>query len=323
MNALKITREPKSSLLVRFDEKGTRTLFKKRDKYKLIIRREDFNTRISSLKGKFSIDFIPADILTADDLDALDAVHNHSVNIVCIDRIPPLLSLRFEDRLPKTNIPYPNLKDCSWRDFFLSFSKGLEHLDTLLADEYASGKTIYPPKENIFEALRLTPPAKIKVILIGQDPYHRKGEAHGLAFSCQTHIPPSLRNVYEELKREGFSRPATGDLTEWALKGVLCLNTSLTVVEGRPNSHMGIWRPFTEHLLQFINSSPYCQRIVVMAWGKHAEDVSKVFLKNPHISVIVAGHPSPLNTAWPFIGSSVFSKANTKLRAWGFKNMFN
>jgi len=174
---------------------------------------------------------------------------------------------------------------------------------------------IYPPQDLIFNALKLTPYKDVKVVIVGQDPYHGEGEAHGLSFSVQKGIklPPSLKNIYKELYDDLNIKPSTdGDLTKWAKEGVLLLNATLTVKKDTPNSHSKIgWEPFTDYIIKKLNSKE--EPIVFILWGNFAKSKKK-FITNPKHLVIESAHPSPFSASYGFFGSKPFSKTNTFLR---------
>jgi uracil-DNA glycosylase len=178
--------------------------------------------------------------------------------------------------------------------------------------EYASG-TVYPPGDDIFNAFHLTPLKDVKVVIIGQDPYHEPGQAHGLAFSvkARVEIPPSLRNVYKELNDDiGFRIPNHGCLTEWAKRGVLLLNTTLTVRAHMANSHKDCgWRSFTDEIIRLLSLRE--EPMVFLLWGAYAR--SKAPLIAPRHLVLQAPHPSPLSANNGFFGCRHFSKTNAFL----------
>ncbi len=178
-----------------------------------------------------------------------------------------------------------------------------------LIEEY-SLYDVYPKKEDIFQALKLTDYDDAKVIILGQDPYHNPGQANGLAFSVNrgVRVPPSLVNIYKELHRDiGFEIPSHGDLTELAKRGVLLLNTSLTVRAHRANSHANIgWQILTDRIIEILGASK--DKRVFMLWGANAR--KKKHLINEHHLVLEAVHPSPLSAHRGFIGCAHFSKAN-------------
>ena len=180
-------------------------------------------------------------------------------------------------------------------------------------EEY-SKTAVYPPAEDIFNAMHLTPLSKVKVLILGQDPYHGDRQAHGLSFSVmpKTDIPPSLQNIYQELHDDlGCTIPNNGYLKKWAEQGVLLLNTVLTVRAHQPNSHQGHgWEHFTDAIIQAVNAQD--RPIVYMLWGKPAQ--SKIpMLKNPKHLILKAPHPSPLSAYRGFFGCKHFSQANTFL----------
>ena len=180
-------------------------------------------------------------------------------------------------------------------------------------EEY-SKTAVYPPAEDIFNAMHLTPLSKVKVLILGQDPYHGDRQAHGLSFSVmpKTDIPPSLQNIYQELHDDlGCTIPNNGYLKKWAEQGVLLLNTVLTVRAHQPNSHQGHgWEHFTDAIIQAVNAQD--RPIVYMLWGKPAQ--SKLpMLKNPKHLILKAPHPSPLSAYRGFFGCKHFSQANAFL----------
>ena len=184
-------------------------------------------------------------------------------------------------------------------------------------DEYAS-KLIYPPAGDIFNAFHLTPLSKIKVVIIGQDPYHEPGQAHGLSFSVKkgVEIPPSLENIYKELHEDtGFVIPDHGDLTSWAEQGVLLLNAVLTVRAHAAASHRNKgWEQFTDAVIRIVNEED--RPIVFMLWGSFARSKASM-LTNPLHLVLEAPHPSPLSAYRGFFGCRHFSKANLFLTEHG------
>ena len=180
-------------------------------------------------------------------------------------------------------------------------------------EEY-SKTAVYPPAEDIFNAMHLTPLSKVKVLILGQDPYHGDRQAHGLSFSVmpKTDIPPCLQNIYQELHDDlGCTIPNNGYLKKWAEQGVLLLNTVLTVRAHQPNSHQGHgWEHFTDAIIQAVNAQD--RPIVYMLWGKPAQ--SKIpMLKNPKHLILKAPHPSPLSAYRGFFGCKHFSQANAFL----------
>jgi uracil-DNA glycosylase len=177
---------------------------------------------------------------------------------------------------------------------------------------------IFPPSEDIFNAFHLTPLNEVKVVIIGQDPYHEPGQAHGLCFSVKpgVDIPPSLVNIYKELQDDcGCYIPDNGYLVKWAKQGVLMLNTVLTVRAHRANSHRGQgWEEFTDAAIRALNTQD--RPIVFILWGKPAQ-MKKSMLNNPNHLILEAPHPSPLSAYRGFFGSKPFSKTNAFLRERG------
>lgn len=172
-------------------------------------------------------------------------------------------------------------------------------------------KNIFPPKDNIFNALKLTEYQDVKVVIVGQDPYHGFGEAHGLSFSVQkgVKIPPSLVNIYKELENDlDIPRKTHGDLTGWAKQGVLLLNAVLTVEQDKPSSHKGLgWELFTDYIIKILNN--YDTPIVFILWGNFARSKKKFITNSKHL-VIESAHPSPFSAYSGFFGSKPFSKTN-------------
>lgn len=195
----------------------------------------------------------------------------------------------------------------------------IQELHTKLDAEYKTER-IFPPKDEIFNALKLTSYTNTRVVIIGQDPYHGEGQAEGLSFSVKkgVRIPPSLRNIYKELHADlGIPIPSHGSLKHWACEGVLLLNNVLTVREGKPNSHKGIgWERFTDAVIEKVNERN--QPAVFMLWGNHAQKKGDFIDRSRHL-VIESAHPSPLSARHGFIGSSPFSKANEFLESQGME----
>lgn len=192
-------------------------------------------------------------------------------------------------------------------------SEGFKKFQKIIDHEYDT-KTIYPPKDYIYNALKLTPYANVKVVIVGQDPYHGEGEAHGLSFSVQKGIklPPSLKNIYKEIYDDlKIVEPNCGDLSSWAKEGVLLLNSSLTVIKDEPNSHQKIgWEIFTDYIIKLLNLKE--EPIVFILWGNFARS-KKVFITNPKHLILESAHPSPFSANYGFFGSKPFSKANNFL----------
>ncbi len=184
----------------------------------------------------------------------------------------------------------------------------------ILKTEKEEGKLIYQIKENIFNAFNLTPFYNIKVVILGQDPYHQPNQAHGLSFSVMppTPLPPSLKNIYKELNADlGCTMPSQGNLTNWATQGVLLLNTSLTVEASKPMSHSKIgWEQFTNFVIKTISNQK--QNIVFILWGKFAQSKKQLIDSSKHL-VIESAHPSPLSAYNGFCNIKTFSKANNYL----------
>lgn len=206
-----------------------------------------------------------------------------------------------------------------WQEILTpAFASDTYHqLHDFLKEEYQQ-HTIYPDRENIFAAFNMTPFNQVKVVIIGQDPYHGQNQAHGLSFSVPkgTKIPPSLQNIYKELAADVGCRPVNhGDLTAWAKQGVLLLNSTLTVRAGEPKSHDGHgWEQVTDYAIRQLNQRD--DRIVFILWGKSASQKRKLIDEQKH-AVLVSAHPSPLSAYRGFFGSKPFSTANEILIASG------
>ena len=177
---------------------------------------------------------------------------------------------------------------------------------------------VYPPEDEVFAALHLTSLAEVKVVILGQDPYHGPNQAHGLCFSVRSDValPPSLRNVFAELRADvGVEIPRSGDLTPWARQGVLLLNTTLTVRAGQAASHQGHgWETFTDQVIRAVSAKQ--ERVVFILWGSHARKKKALIDMNRHV-IVESAHPSPLSAHKGFFGSSPFSRANQALAAAG------
>ncbi|MCG3171405.1 MAG: Uracil-DNA glycosylase [Pseudomonadales bacterium] len=191
-------------------------------------------------------------------------------------------------------------------------------LREFLRAEKRAGKTIYPAAANWFAAFRCAPFAAVEVVVLGQDPYHGPGQAHGLCFSVPrgVAVPPSLQNIFEELRRDlGITPPAHGCLEHWAGQGVLLLNSVLTVERGRAGSHQGRgWETFTDRVVQVLNERR--ERLVFMLWGSYAERKGRIIDRSRHL-VLSSPHPSPLSAYRGFIGNGHFSAANGYLAEHG------
>ncbi len=192
-----------------------------------------------------------------------------------------------------------------------------QELRKKLAQEYRT-RTIYPAMENIFNALKYTSYEDVKVLILGQDPYHGPNQAHGLCFSVQKGIdkPPSLKNMFKELESDlGISAPSHGCLTDWAKQGVLLLNTVLTVREGEPNSHKNLgWTIFTDRIIDILNQRK--DPVIFVLWGRNAMDKLPL-ITNSHHYVLSAAHPSPLSASRGFFGCRHYSKINEILHTMG------
>ena len=189
-----------------------------------------------------------------------------------------------------------------------------QHLITFLKAEKSSGKIIYPPGQLFFNAFEKTPFPKLKVVILGQDPYHNKGQAHGLSFSVPDGVskPPSLINIFKELKNDlGIDIPANGNLEKWASQGVLLLNASLSVRQNEPGSHSPIgWLQFTDSVIKKISDEK--EGIVFLLWGKFAQEKQSLIDETKHF-VLKAAHPSPFSADKGFFGCKHFSKTNELL----------
>lgn len=206
----------------------------------------------------------------------------------------------------------------SWKQHLAGFllSDQMQNLRDFLSNEIQQQKVIFPPNSQIFRALNDTPLPQVKVVILGQDPYHGFGQANGLSFSVNrgVDLPPSLRNIYHELKNDLAIEPAKhGDLSAWATQGVLLLNSVLTVEQGQPASHQGKgWELFTDQVIDVINQQR--QGVVFILWGAYAQRKGKYIDESKHL-VLKAAHPSPLAAnRGGFFGCKVFSKANAYLQ---------
>jgi uracil-DNA glycosylase len=192
-------------------------------------------------------------------------------------------------------------------------------LKAFLLEEKQRGAIVYPKGSDIFNALNHTPFDQVKVVILGQDPYHGQGQAHGLSFSVQkgVGIPPSLKNIYKELVDDfpGYVMPNHGELTKWADQGVLLLNATLTVRAHEANSHQGKgWEVFTDRIIMELSEKR--EGIVFLLWGKYAQNKSALINGSKHI-VLMAPHPSPFSAHTGFLGCKHFSKANEILKKEG------
>jgi uracil-DNA glycosylase len=209
----------------------------------------------------------------------------------------------------------------TWADLLVQEKKRAYFKPILdyVEQERAVGKTIYPPQEEVFNAFKLTEFGQVKVVIIGQDPYHGPGQAHGLCFSVLPGVktPPSLVNIYKELAQDiqGFNIPQHGFLQSWAQQGVLLLNTVLTVEQAKAHSHEKIgWEQFTEAVIKQLNE--HRDGLVFLLWGKHAQNKGALVNQNKH-TILSAPHPSPLSAHRGFLGCKHFSQANQILQRSG------
>lgn len=196
-----------------------------------------------------------------------------------------------------------------------------QKLRSFLVNEYKT-QTIYPNMNDIFSALKLSSYKDTKVLLLGQDPYHGEGQAHGLAFSVKPGItpPPSLKNMYKEIENElGIKPPNNGYLVSWAKQGILMINTVLTVREGQPNSHKGQgWEIFTDRIIELLNEKD--SPVIFILWGNNAKSKKKLITNKKHF-IIEGVHPSPLSASRGFFGCGHFKKVNEILKSLGEKEI--
>jgi uracil-DNA glycosylase len=225
----------------------------------------------------------------------------------------------------------PNIKslndiqiDDSWKNVLADeFSKPyMLELKKFLQTEKQHGKIIYPPSNDIFNALNYTPFDKVKVVIVGQDPYHGPNQAHGMCFSVLPGIktPPSLVNIYKEIESDLQIKPVQhGYLVNWAKQGVLLLNSVLTVEQGKPNSHQGKgWELFTDRIIELLNHGD--KKIIFVLWGSYAQNKGQFIDTSKHM-VLTATHPSPFSAYRGFLGCKHFSKINATLKSWGEKSI--
>lgn len=200
-------------------------------------------------------------------------------------------------------------------------SEGFKKFYKIVEEEYQN-KIIFPPKDHIFEALKLTSYKDTRVVIVGQDPYHGEGEAHGLSFSVQKGIkvPPSLQNIYKELYNDlGIPPRSNGDLTGWAKSGVLMLNAVLTVVKDTPASHRKLgWERLTDYIIKTLNEKE--EPVVFILWGNFAKEKASL-ITNPNHLILTSTHPSPFAARYGFFGSKPFSKTNEFLKSKGLKEI--
>lgn len=222
-----------------------------------------------------------------------------------------------QDKLSKVQL------EESWKISLAPFllSPQMDNLRDFLFQEKQAQKIIYPPSKQIFSALNTTPLADVKVVILGQDPYHGPNQANGLSFSVQKGIalPPSLRNIFHELHTDlGIPAPHHGDLTKWAKQGVLLLNSVLTVEAGQPTSHQKQgWEAFTDEVIDVLNEQR--EHVVFILWGAYAQRKGQRINRDRHL-VLTAAHPSPLAAnRGGFFGCKVFSKTNQYLKQHGIE----
>ena len=198
-------------------------------------------------------------------------------------------------------------------------SEGFKKFYNIVEEEYKNN-TVFPPKDYIFNALKLTPYKNVKVVIVGQDPYHGVGEAHGLSFSVQkgVKVPPSLKNIYKELENDlGIPPYEEGDLSNWAKQGVLLLNAVLTVLKDKPASHRKLgWERLTDYIIKTLNNKE--DPVVFILWGNFAKE-KKALITNPKHLILTSAHPSPFSANYGFFGSKPFSKTNDFLEKSGLK----
>jgi uracil-DNA glycosylase len=206
----------------------------------------------------------------------------------------------------------------TWADV-ISVEKNKDYFkDTLkfVENERALGKVIYPEKQNVFNAFKLSPFNKVKVVILGQDPYHGPNQAHGLAFSVEGNVavPPSLKNIYKEIHTDlGLPIPSHGNLTHWAEQGVFLLNTVLTVEQAKAHSHANKgWETFTDNVIKTINQ--YHKSVVYMLWGSNAHKKIPMIDQSQNL-ILKTAHPSPLSAYRGFLGSKQFSQCNNYIES--------
>lgn len=212
-------------------------------------------------------------------------------------------------------------KELTWHDVIgMEKEKDyFQHIMQFVITERTKGKTIYPKEQDVFNAFRFTPFSQIKVVILGQDPYHGPNQAHGLSFSVLPGIkpPPSLLNIYKELATDidGFQIPSHGYLASWANQGVLLLNTVLTVEAGKAHSHAKIgWERFTDHIIEAIDA--HLSDVIFLLWGSPAQKKGQFIDRKKH-AVLTSVHPSPLSAHRGFFGCKHFSKANELIAQQG------
>lgn len=221
--------------------------------------------------------------------------------------------------MTETSFTFPELAE-SWRPSLADALclPEMKALEAFLSAETATGKALFPPREEIFHALDATPLGDVKIVILGQDPYHGEGQAHGLSFSVRpgVKVPPSLRNIYKELEASlGVRHPGHGYLESWARQGVLLLNAVLTVEAGKAGAHQNKgWEKFTDRIIEAVNDS--CEGVVFILWGSYAQKKGKKIDRSRHL-VLEGPHPSPLSAYRGFFGCGHFAKANAYLKSCG------
>lgn len=211
--------------------------------------------------------------------------------------------------------------ESSWKEALADeFSQDyMQQLSAFLRAEKAAGKRIYPPGPLIFNALNLTPLDQVRVVILGQDPYHGEGQAHGLSFSVPPGVPapPSLQNIFKELHRDlNLPIPEHGCLESWAQQGVLLLNTALTVEAAQAGSHAKSgWHRFTDRVIEVVNER--CEYVVFLLWGAHARSKAQLLDSKKHL-ILTTAHPSPLSAYRGFLGCGHFSRCNQFLQQMGY-----
>ena len=195
--------------------------------------------------------------------------------------------------------------------------EGYLKIREFLKKEYST-HVVYPDMYDLYNCFRFTPLENVKAVILGQDPYHEPGQAHGLCFSVKPGVPlpPSLKNIYKEIKDDlGITEPNCGDLTKWAREGVLLLNTTLTVREHEANSHANCgWAWFTDGVIKIVSEK--CNNVVFILWGRNARSKEPLIDRQKHL-VLQSAHPSPFSANYGFFGSKPFSKTNDYLSAHG------
>ncbi len=200
-------------------------------------------------------------------------------------------------------------------------SKPLSYIMNEVDSKIKKGYTVYPPREEVFSAFNNTPLDRVRVVILGQDPYHEPMQANGLAFSVKNGValPPSLKNIFKELQSDmGGELRTNGDLSDWARQGVLLLNSALTVIEHDANSMASLWADFTDDVIKKLNTLE--TPVIFVLWGNNARKKAK-YITSPQHHIIESAHPSPLSASRGFFGSKPFSKINAFLVSDGFEEI--